>query len=233
MKLKIGLLLLIVGGGTWAYGWSEGRVSEGTNEQAAAADLAKLEAGGKPDNNHITIGGHTACYYASVYSYYTKKKNRGAKATDTTRLSYVFYPIISSNHPFNQELVNLLTKYGSLDKIPDEVDLPQIDQFVVLVKTKRFGTLKDIPNDPLRKETGIQGLVINVVSPLSSKEKDLIRDSFPKIDFNKVLILEEGRTPTSAFWSSSLIFGGIAVLLGGLALLGLGIIGWFTGLVKS
>src|SRR5215471_9082450 len=60
MKLKIGLLLLIVGGGTWAYGWSEGRVSEGTNEQAAAADLAKLEAGGKPDNNHITIGGHTA-----------------------------------------------------------------------------------------------------------------------------------------------------------------------------
>src|SRR5262249_45069768 len=138
MKMKIGLLLLIVGGGTWAYGWSESRVSEGTSEQALAADLAKLEGGAKPDNNHIKIGEHYSCYHPWVYSYYTKKKNRGAKATDPTSLSYVFYPIISLDHPFNQQLAALLAKYGSIDKIPDEVDLPQIDQFVVLVKTKRF-----------------------------------------------------------------------------------------------
>src|SRR5262249_23115044 len=78
-------------------------------------------------------------------------------------------------------------------------------------------------------EKGVQGLVINVVSPLSSKEKDLIRDSFPSINFDKLLILEEGRTPTSALWSTSLIFGGIAVLLGGIGLLGLGFIGGISG----
>ena len=61
----------------------------------------------------------------------------------------------------------------------------------------------------------MQGLVVNRIEELGSEEKDLLRQDYPGLDFNKCLILEEGRQP-SEFGAVFLMGGGgLALLLGG------------------
>jgi hypothetical protein len=57
----------------------------------------------------------------------------------------------------------------------------------------------------------LHGLVVNRITSLSSKEKEILQNRYTGIDFDRCLIIEEGRIPTS----SAAIFG----LLGGGGLL--------------
>jgi len=57
-RLKIAL---IIGGAFLAFfGLQEYRVSMGTSAEPAQIDLAKVEAGETPSNNHWLLGEHTA-----------------------------------------------------------------------------------------------------------------------------------------------------------------------------
>ena len=83
----------------------------------------------------------------------------------------------------------------------------------VIVKTAHVASEDDL--DTLRSRTKMQGLVINRIEELGSDEKDLLRKDYPGLDFNKCLILEEGRQPsefTKVFLMSG---GGMALLFGG------------------
>jgi hypothetical protein len=68
------------------------------------------------------------------------------------------------------------------------------------------------------------GVVVNEISKLTDDEKNLIKQNYPNIDFAKVLILEDGRKPKSAATATAAIVGGIAVLV-------LGLVGCIGGLV--
>ena len=68
-------------------------------------------------------------------------------------------------------------------------------------------------------EGAIQGLLINSVSDLGDQTEKLLREAYPDIDLSKVLILEQGRKPTSQALLTSLFVGGFA-LIGVAALLG-------------
>jgi hypothetical protein len=176
------------------YGCTEFRVGGNASAEPVLVDLAKVEADPKVDN-HLKIGTHYALYDNAVYSFKTKG-NRFQRA-ENVKVDYVFYPIVSASNPDMQELTRLEKQFGNIDNVPDEIDLPIPEHFAVLVKTRRFSHVRDIPQDFFRKEASIQGLVINEVSSLTSAEKNLIKDSFPQINFDKVLILEDGRRPTS------------------------------------
>jgi hypothetical protein len=130
------------------------------------------------------------------------------------KVDYVFYPIVSASNPDIEELTRLQKQFGNIDKVPDEIALPVPEHFVVLVKTRRFSHVRDIPQDFFRKEESIQGLVINEISSLTSAEKSLINDSFPDLSFDKVLILEDGRRPTSPEAAiASMVAGGMYSLI--------------------
>ena len=91
---------------------------------------------------------------------------------------------------------------------------PTIKEFKVLVKTNKFKTIGGIPDDfPL--EPSLQGLVINRIHSLGKDEKNLIQQSFPQLDLTKVLILEEGRKPTSSLLALGMVLGGIVVAASG------------------
>jgi hypothetical protein len=71
----------------------------------------------------------------------------------------------------------------------------------------------------------VQGLLINRVEKLDAEEVRLLKSSFPKMNFDKVLLLESGRTP------SSVLFALLAMLAGAVLAGSGGVIPWY--LAKS
>lgn len=53
------------------------------------------------------------------------------------------------------------------------------------------------------------GTIMNSVESLSDKERDALKQAYPKVDFEKVLILEEGREPRSPILVLLLFIAGI------------------------
>jgi hypothetical protein len=91
----------------------------------------------------------------------------------------------------------------------------ELDRVAVLVKTRRFKSVAELPKQP-GVETVVQGLAINQIHSLSDQEANLVRQVVPGIDLEKVVILEEGRRPKSQLQSLSIAAGGALFLLLGL-----------------
>ncbi len=207
-RLKIAAI--IVGGIVGYLGFQEYKVSGGTTPEPQKVDLARLEAGEQVENNHILVGEHAAVYGATVYAY--KDDSLNAR----TPLEYVYYPIFSPEVPSIVIYGELKEQYGSWDNIPDG-ERPLIGNFAVLVKTRRFKTFGAIPNDLIRKESSVKGLVINRIKKLGAEESRLLKQSFPMINIEKVLILDQDRRPASFLRSWGFMILGAILILGGLA----------------
>jgi len=143
--------------------------------------------------------------------------NANEEPSEDTSVSYTYYPIISENHSYFFQIGALLQSFGAADAIPENL-WPEIKQFSVLVKTKRFEQIKDIPMD-WKEDASVEGLVINRIESLNSEETDLVRQSFPEIDIEKILILEEGRKPSSKVKSFGMMGGGGVLAVVGVLLL--------------
>ena len=196
-------LLLIIGGGALAFfGFQEYKVSKGTKAEPVNLELAAIEDGSADASNaHIIIGEHYPAYFELIYW--------GEENSD--KIDYVYYPILSSEHPFVVKVNELFEKHA--DGIP-EGEIPDVGSFSVLVKSDRFKTIDDVPDgfDPAQL---VQGLVINKIASLKSEEVSLMKQSFPTFDENTVLVLEEGRTPAGAGKKYGMMGGGaLAVILG-------------------
>jgi hypothetical protein len=204
----------IIGGACSYWGWREYQVGKDSTPAPVDVDLAKLEAGERITNNHVRIGSHIACYYCNVYSYEKKKYDTKEPGPNQT-VTYSYYPIISVSAL--QELMEpLREQYGpDLEGMPDNATFPLPQKFVVLVKTKRFKTVGALGGlKSFKHEESIKGLVINKIDTPSYEEKKLIREEFPNLDFDKVLILEEKREPvsvTTAIWF--MVGGGMVLVL--------------------
>jgi len=209
-RLKIAL---IVGGGVLAwFGFQELLLNSGSSSQAVEVDLAELESGQSPGDNHLKIGEHLAVYPGCVYSYSANSQYEAV--TPTTRIQYCYYPVISHSHSFLQAVDEVQQMHGGIENVPDE-EFPTIDEFSLLVKTRRFRTLGDIP-DGYITEPPLQGMVVNQVTSLDSDEKQLLLESYPNADLDKVIILEDGRAP-SALKSYGMTMGGALLVVVGIA----------------
>ncbi|MDB2687479.1 hypothetical protein N9Y42_09740 [Mariniblastus sp.] len=207
-------LAMLMGGLVLAYfGVQEYRVSMGTSTEPLAIELAAIEGGEIPSCNHLKVGKHVADYVGCVYEY----EERYGK----TSITHLYYPIISHDNSFFTELGALYEKYGDPNDIPDE-EYPEIHNFHVLVKTKRFKTESSIP-EGLNAENEIQGLVINLVDSLDAEEKSMIQEDFPEVNLDQVLILEDGRKPASMATSLGMTGGGVLMSLLGLVWLMMGL----------
>jgi hypothetical protein len=90
--------------------------------------------------------------------------------------------------------------------------LPPPDPIHVIIKSTRVHAASDLKL--LRLESSLEGLVVNDIDPLTPKEIALLQPVYPKTDFTKCWILEEGREPASAIkYLLCLTGGGICLLL--------------------
>ena len=190
---RVKIIMVVVGGVLGYMGFQEFLVSRGTSVEPAAVDLSKLEAGEAVPNNHVRIGEHIAVYAGCVYEYEQSKYESG-DPNSSTKVTHLFYPIISKTQAAKG-----------------------IDNFAVMVKTNQFKTIGAIPKSDFSEVTSIQGLIINEIDGLDSKEKDLVRSNFASIDFDKVLILEANRQPASLVKSLGMTLGGGVIALLGIA----------------
>lgn len=210
--LRLFLGIMGMGGVLCFIGYQEYEVSRNTAAEPEPVNLVKLEYGIAPPNNHIEIGEHMAVYEALVCAYDESRFGSDEPGPET-RVAYVYYPIISLSHPFlktpglapnNSE--SLYHEDGSL----------RLDKFNVIVKSNRFGNVSDLPLTRLQKEKGVKGLVVNRISSLGSEERELLQESFPKLNLDEVIILQENRKPSSSSTSFAMMGGdGLLVLVGG------------------
>jgi len=213
--VRLGVVLIVLGAVLGVYGSREAFVSSGARSEPTAVELAKLEAGETPDNYYVRIGEHVPLYPAALFAYKTSKYSKEEPGPGPP-ITYCFYPIVSRSHPAVQAIEGFARKAGAAGNLPDLEMLPDVTDFRVLVKTKRFETAGSIP-DNTNVAASVEGLIINRISSLGSDEKDLIRKQFPKVNLDKVLILEEGRKPTSLLAAVGMILGALVLVGGGIA----------------
>ena len=211
---NFGWLVMIIGGCLIWYGILEYRVGGGASSVAVDVEIADLEAGNALPDNHIRIGLHHCLYGASVFEY----EDDSGQPTSSSKLVWLYSPIISDGHSYMDGLRELEKTHGSLENVPEDAEWPPLTDFAVLVKSEAYKTLGDVP-DQRKYYESVSGLVINRIESLGDQEKSLIREMFPDIDFDKILILEHGREPTSSGVVAALILAGslfvlIPVLLG-------------------
>jgi hypothetical protein len=107
-----------------------------------------------------------------------------------------------------------------------EVEPPAAPKFAVLVETKRFRRLKDVPDDDIRREESVQGLVLERGKGLSSRERALLSAEFPGTEFDRVLVLKEGKRPWPAWKSLGMLLGGVSIVPLGMVLAIWGLVEW-------
>ena len=197
-------------------GYEEYSVSHQATIPATKVELSEIEASTELSNNFIQIGKHWSIYPATIYEYQMEKYETGDPDENTT-VNYAYYPVVSEKHPYLIKIDALFERYGDEASIPEN-EWPEFRQFSVLVKTKRYKKIGSIPEDWEESES-LEGLVINRIKSLNSEEEALLRQSFPQINLNEVLILEEGRLPSSKGKSIGLMSGGGLLILVGLMLL--------------
>ena len=167
--------------------------------------LKDIEAKGEAPENWLTLSADLAVYDSIVYSYMGKEGDPEAS------IMYAYYPLLPIDHPYFLNIIKMSDKYEEGDEIAPE-DIPVLENFTVLVKTEKWKKYKDMPQG-IRSDLTIKGMIVNDLDPIKSDEVDLLKQSFPKLDLDKVLILEEGRTPGTITTPLLMIGGGLLVFL--------------------
>jgi hypothetical protein len=64
----------------------------------------------------------------------------------------------------------------------------------------------------------LRGMVTNQIKSLNAKERELLQKHYPGINFDRCLIIDEGREPTSSGLIALYLAGGGGLILFGLAM---------------
>ena len=201
-----------LGGFLVDHGWQEYELAQGATEEPIPVSLSEIEAGQVPSNPHLALGEHWRMYQELVYSYRTDDDTELEEQGPETKLDYSYYPILSVDNPFFREVATLEKLYGSVDAIPDD-QYPQRIDFRVLVRSDEFDTVEQLPEPAWTVADGVQGMLVNKVRSLSAEERQLVGEGFPNVDLDSLLILEEGRQPSSVGTSFAFMGGGAVLAL--------------------
>jgi hypothetical protein len=197
-------LLCLIGLALITVGYKEWKVSLGSDVTPADVDLARLEAGDALPQQHVRIGKHVRLYPATIYVIEQRDKRE-----DDPPIKHSFFPIISVKN----SLFDRLAEFDEAGKDNDrQAAKPQLRDFKVLVKTGLYQRVSAIPRE-ITTEEGISGLIINRIDSLRSDEAALIREQFPFIDTDQLLILEAGRQPKSLVHSLGMVAIGLMLFL--------------------
>ncbi len=207
---RVMLGIMVLGGILFYFGYQEYAVGSAAGSEPEKVDLAKLEQGGELDTTHVQFGDHMRLYFGIVYEF---ENATGTNPSSTDAVTKAYYPVISSEHVFARRMRSLLEKYGKIDDIPED-ELPGIDKFKVLIKTSEYDTVGEVDRLPaIRDGRSIEGLVVNSINSLDSEEEDLIRQSFPGVDLDRIIILEKDRKPMAVVFSMGMMAGGVAMIV--------------------
>lgn len=192
------ILAMIIGGGACVFmAVQDMRLRSMADEKPQSISCADLQANGPGDNLHITMQDFLLCEFAYVY-----EKQAGGN------WSNVWVPAVPVGGEFHKLLLSQVDQDGNF---VGEIQLPSDVNVIVQAK--------DVENESelqqLAAQESLQGMVINLISSLGSTEKELLKESYPSVDFDNCYILEVGRTPASAGKLLGFGVGGLALMVAG------------------
>ena len=210
------MIVLVVGGIALAvFGWMEYQVSKDATSDPQRMDVAEFEKAGAIRNNHVELGPHIRFYGAAVYE--AQVPTAGSEPTDSSKCNYAYIPVMDPNHPVWKRVEELQAKEEAGEDVPDDA-WPDITDFRILIKCKRFKTVGDIP-DTVEGHGPMRGLVVSRVTSLDSDERRLLKESWPDVDFSKIVIIEEDRSPLPVTLTMAMMGGGGLLVLAPLGIL--------------
>ena len=202
VRIKIAF---IVGGIMLAYlGYQEWQLSRAAGETPRTISCAELSENGPGDNAHIVLTDFLMCEQSFVYQ---------AKKTDQ-RWNTVWVPVVPVNGEFHREVLAMLTPDGKLSG-----PLPKPKEIKVLVKSTYVPNMAQL--SALAKRKMMPGLVTNRIESLGQKERQILAQSYPGIDFSRCWIVDHARKPAGFGKIAGLAVGGVFLsMLGGLWMFG-------------
>jgi hypothetical protein len=199
------LLLLVLGGVLFGYGFSEWQVSRNASATPEPITVEALEKG-PPTNPYRVLGEHLVLYPGVVYY---KQKDE---------IQYVYYPITTRDRVMEAVRKMASRHGGDPRKVSDDEVLAGLDVRVV-IKTRRYRTVDDL-QQAIRKESfptkDVPGMVVNSIASVGAREAELIRSSIKSFDPARVIIFEADRTPSSIAFAFAMMGGGVVLSLSAL-----------------
>ncbi len=194
----------MIGGGFLAWhGYQEVKLGAGAKAEPAEVALAEVLPGSKPENAHLKIGPHSPIWYLMVFEY--EAESAGEEISAGSKINHLYVPIVPQDHPYLR----------AMDVAQNEEDLPPAPDVAMILKTKKYKTYGALPEELYSNWDGVQGVVINEIEKIGDEEMALLREGFPQLQADKVLVLEEGRKPTSPMAAYGIVAGGIVLAFAG------------------
>jgi hypothetical protein len=193
---RILLVIIVLGGAMVFAGIQQMRLASVAKAEPQKISCAKLMASGPGDNAHVVLTDFIMVNSAFV----TETGKSGG------RWKNVWVPVMPVDGEYRDQIASLIKSSGSL---PPNGVMPTPRDIRVIVNSSKVASESEL--GALADQDTIQGMVVNTVSSLGSKQKRILADSYPGVNFDNVLILEHGRTPWGAGKSLGCIAGGIAL----------------------
>jgi len=207
--------MVAVGGVLSFLGFTEYQDNSGATDEPVSISVSQLEQGVEPTSSHVVVGDHAAAYDGMIY--FSHSDNEAPE----TPVSYCLYPIVALSNPY-VEAMSEFVKRANQDPqsvTMDEYEKIALDDFTIVVQTRRFKTYGDLPYLVDRCES-VQGMLSKKGDSLDAEERKLFQEAFPKVDLDKVVVLREAAKPTSPAASLGMMGGGGLLALIGLAGIG-------------
>ncbi len=188
---------MVIGGGVLAFlGWQEWSLASGTEAEPRQISCEELGGQGPGDNPHVEMGDFVFCdYYVS-------------EGTNDSDIDRVWVAAVPFGGDYHVRLMEASDEEGNIvGNVPPPTDVR------VIVKSSKVSSEYELV--ALGDQETIKGMVVNEISSLKKDEKDLLRQGYPSIDFDKVQILEHARKPAGFGKVFAMLGGGLALVLVG------------------
>jgi hypothetical protein len=187
MQHLLGRLILaaLIGGGVLMYfAYQEWRVGSGAASAPEDIKLADLIARGPTGNPYVRVSD-----FDTGNNFVYQEGNAGGS------WETVWVPAAA------------IAPGAATDQPEADIKNPQ-----VIIKSKHVHSESELA--PLLQRPTLDGLVTNRIESLGSEEKKQLTSQYPGVDFDKCLILDEGRKPSGLTSVALMGGGGLILFLG-------------------
>lgn len=197
--LTIMLLIAAIGIGLLVYANSESRVSGGATALPRSVPCRRLIDEGAGENPHVLVTDVIA-----GQNYFTRvrvTKEEQACGTPTNKpWEAVYLPLV----PLTPEIKTRMAR--------GEPFVPPPTSLIRLVFVSHKIRNKEELAQAFGPDGAVEGLIVNATSGMGSETADVLRQKYPGIAVDEVLILEPGRKPTSGAALVALFAGGVGLI---------------------
>lgn len=212
--IRFAIALVIGGAFLTFYGYNENKLASAADAEPQTITAKDLIANGYGDNAHVKV---TDLYILDSYAYEGPENK-------PSQFDKLWVPAIATDHPYATKVDAMVA--DAFEANPSNPNLTAANQVPYPTDIGLVIYTKDINSESsferFYQDTELQGLVINDIENLKGDELKNLKQGYPSLNADKVLIIEHNRKPKSGGVTMLLMVGGVLLMLAGPGLFFLG-----------